>query len=173
MTQAPVLVTNADLLDNLVGIHSGAPPGAIRNKRADIARYIEASYNALLTPDDPAGLSLLERALIAYRVTVLARSAPLTEHYRAHLRQLGAPVATINAAERVMLLEPLAPRTIALLKHVDLLTNKPHAATPAHIAALQAQGLRAPDIVTLAQLIAFLSFQVRALAGFQLLAEDA
>lgn len=160
----------ADLLDSLVGIHTGAPPVAVRTQRPEIVHSIQASYNALLAPDDPAGISLLERALIAYRVAILTNSGPLTEHYRAQLRHLGASVAMIDAAEQFTLDKPLSPRTIALLHHVDRLTDEPRAVTPAHLAALQAHGLRAPDIVTIAQLVAFLSFQVRTLAGLQLLA---
>jgi uncharacterized protein YciW len=54
---------------------------------------------------------------------------------------------------------------------VDRLTQEPRAADEGDIQALQAAGLGARDIVTIAQLIAFLSFQVRLLAGLRVLAE--
>jgi uncharacterized protein YciW len=40
------------------------------------------------------------------------------------------------------------------------------------IDALRTQGLSARDIVTISQLIAYLSFQVRVLAGLRLFAEE-
>jgi len=58
-----------------------------------------------------------------------------------------------------------------VLEHVDRLTKEPRVATPEDLMGLKAQGLSDAAIVTISQLIAFLSFQVRALVGLQLLAE--
>ena len=174
MTEAKVSVTgNAtpDLLDTLVGIEHGSPLSDVRAQRSDITRFIQGNYNALLEPEDEAGVSRLERGLIAFRVAILEDSVPLTEHYRAYLAQLDAPAEIVTAAERDSLGNPLSPRTIALLTHVDRLTNRPDTAAQAHLTELQTHGLSAANIVTISQLIAFLSFQVRAIAGLQLLAE--
>ncbi len=51
----------------------------------------------------------------------------------------------------------------------DLLTLRPREAAPAHLQALRAQGLSERNIVSLSQLIAYVNFQVRLLAGLQLL----
>ena len=59
------------------------------------------------------------------------------------------------------------------MRHTDLLTREPGAATAAQIADLRTVGLSPRDIVTIAQLIAYLSFAVRVLAGLHLLAEEA
>jgi uncharacterized protein YciW len=75
------------------------------------------------------------------------------------------------ATEKSVLGAPLPPRLIALLEHVDRLTVEPRVATPEHLAGLKAQGLNDANIVTISQLIAFVSFQVRAIVGLQLLGE--
>jgi CMD domain protein len=174
MTEAKegvVVDTTPDLLNTLAGIEPDSPLGELRAQRGEIARYIQGSYNALLEPADGSGVSAIERGLIALRVAFLTGSDPLIEHYRAHLAELGASADLVAEIEHTTPGDPLSPRMVAVLQHVDLLTNAPDEATPAHLAKLQAQGLSTPDIVTISQLIAFLSFQVRTLAGLQLLAE--
>ena len=65
-----------------------------------MARYTQGSYDALLAPADPAGVSLAERALIALRVAKLTANAALTEHYQQRLQALGVGAATIAAVEQ-------------------------------------------------------------------------
>ena len=48
-----------------------------------------------------------------------------------------------------------------------MLVLHPRDASPAHLQALVAAGWTTPQIVTLSQLVAFLSFQIRAVAGFR------
>lgn len=166
------LTEGSDLLDTLVDIHSGPPPVKVRGQRATSTGAIEESYRTLLLPAEPTGLSPLERTLVAYRVAIVTNSAPLVEHYRSQLRRQGATVALVDAAERLPLDEPLPPRIATLLHHADRLTNESQAMTRDHLTTLQAAGLALPDLLTLTQLVAFLNFQVRTLAGLQLLAED-
>ncbi|MCC6458303.1 MAG: CMD domain protein [Caldilineaceae bacterium] len=166
-----VVDATPDLLNTLAGIEADSPLGELRAQRGEIARYIQGSYNALLEPAEGSGVSAIERGLIALRVAFLTGSEPLREHYRARLAELGASTGLVAEVESTTPGDPLASRMLVILQHVDLLTHAPHEATPAHLAKLQAQGLSTPDIVTISQLIAFLSFQVRTLAGLQLLAE--
>lgn len=171
MTQSPTNPTTPDILDQLIGIQPGSPLAELRARRPDVARYTQGSYATLLTPADPAGVSVVERLLIALRVAVLTGSAPLAAHYRQRLVELGTSTATLEAVEHFPTGANLAPREVALLRHTDLLTNEPRDASQAALVELQAQGLSARDIVTIGQLIAFLSYQVRVLAGLQLLGE--
>lgn len=160
-----------DLLDRLAGIQPGSSVALLRGQRPEIARYIQANYDALLEPENEAGVSRIERGLIALRVAILEESAPLVEHYRSYLAGQNAPAEIVAAAESAILDAPLSPRQKALLEHVDLLTKEPRAATPEHLARLKRQGLSDANIVTISQLIAFLSFQVRVLEGLRLLGE--
>jgi CMD domain protein len=161
--------SRVDLLDSLVGIEADSPLGALRQKRADIASYIQGSYDALLEPEDENGVSRTERGLIALRVAALDKSDLLIKHYRDYLAEQNVPTALVDAAVQPELGDALSPRLRGLLEHVDRLTNEPRAATPEHLAALKAHGLSDANLVTISQLIAFVSFQVRAIVGLQLL----
>lgn len=161
--------SSSDLLDALGGIEAGTTVAELRSRRPDVVQHTQGSYDALFHPADAAGFTPVERAQAALRAAHLAHNTPLTAHYRQLLYQLGETEAAIAAVEQFPNGAALSPRIAAILHHVDLLTQDPAAATPAHLAALQAQGLTTRNIVTLSQLIAFLSFQVRALAALQLL----
>lgn len=160
---------STDLLNELLGLDENSAVGALRARRAEIASFIQGSYNVLLEPRNEAGVSRVERGLVALRVAVLEESAPLIAYYRNYLDKLNVPSELIEAASSVVLGDELSPRVRALLAHVDRLTNEPDVATAAHLAGLKAQGFSDADIVTISQLIAFLSFQVRVVVGLQLL----
>jgi CMD domain protein len=64
----------------------------------------------------------------------------------------------------------LGPRLAAALEHAHLLVFHPRDATPAALQALLDAGWSTTDIVTLSQLVAFLSFQIRVVAGLRTLA---
>lgn len=163
----------ADVIDHLAGIAPDSPLARLRAARPEVMRAARGSHEALLTPADPAGVSLQERAMIALRVAVLTPSAAATAWYRERLRGLGASDAAVAAVERFPDGPALPAREAAILRHTDRLTTAPRAATPAHLAELKAAGLGPADIVTIAQLIAFVSFQVRAVAALRALAEEA
>jgi CMD domain protein len=158
-----------DVIDAVAEIAEGSALAALRAQKPDLVRYSQGSHDVLLAPDDPGGFSLAERAAVALRIAVLDEHPALAAHYRERLRAVGG-AALLDAAERGP--EPATPtRLAAILDHVQRLTTAPGSATPAHLASLQAVGLAPRDIVSLSQLIAFVSYQVRLLAGLRLLAE--
>jgi len=63
----------------------------------------------------------------------------------------------------------LGARLAAALEHAHLLVFRPRDAAPAAMQALLAAGWSSTAIVTLSQLVAFLSFQVRTIAGLRTL----
>ncbi len=79
----------------------------------------------------------------------------------------------IEAVERCSDGQAVSEREAAILRHTDRLILEPRAATPAHIAELIAAGLTPRDVVTVAQLISFMSFQVRVVAALRALSEEA
>ena len=161
-----------DILNQLACMGLGQSLVELRTQRADVARFAQGSYDALLNPPDPAGVSLVERGLIALHVALISHSAPLVAHYRQRLVEHGAPAESIGAVEQFPKGNALTPRLASILQHATMLINEPHTATPEHLAQLQMHGVSGHDLVTISQLIAFLSFQVRVLAGLQLLAEE-
>jgi CMD domain protein len=64
----------------------------------------------------------------------------------------------------------LGARMAAALAHVHMLVFHPRDANPAALQALLDAGWSNAGIVTLSQLVAFLSFQIRAVAGLRTLA---
>ena len=64
----------------------------------------------------------------------------------------------------------LGPRLAAALEHAHMLVLHPRDATPGHLQALLDAGWDTLGIVTLSQLVAFLSYQVRVAAGLRVLA---
>jgi len=64
----------------------------------------------------------------------------------------------------------LGPRLAAAFEHMHLLVFHPRDATPVALQALLDAGWSTTDIVTLSQIAAFLSFQIRVVAGLSILA---
>ncbi len=64
----------------------------------------------------------------------------------------------------------LGPRLAAAFDHTHLLVFHPRDAAPAALRALLDAGWSTTDIVTLSQIAAFLSFQIRVVAGLRILA---
>jgi len=162
-----------DAISDLAGIEPGSPQARLRDERPDAVRFAQGSYSALLEPEDPAGVSRRERELVALRVGILTCAPGVAARHRARLRALGGTDAELAAVERFQDgLSGLSPRETAMLRHTDLLTLQPGASRPEHIAALKAAGLTPRDIVTVSQLIAFMSYEVRILAGLRVLSEE-
>jgi len=76
------------------------------------------------------------------------------------------PVYRVSADNR----ESLGSRLAAALEHAHLLVFHPRDANPAALQALLDAGWSSTDIVTLSQLVAFLSFQIRVVAGLRAIA---
>ena len=170
---SPDMIGTDDVINHLAGIAADSPLGQLRAQRPEVVRSAQGSYAALLEPDDPGGVRRNEREMIALRVAVLTPSPAVAAHHRARLHDLGASDAVIAAVEHFPDGAGLSPRETAILGYTDRLTREPNTAAPAHIEALKVAGLRPQEIVTIAQLIAYMSFAVRLLAGLRLLAEAA
>jgi CMD domain protein len=76
------------------------------------------------------------------------------------------PVYRMSAETR----RALGPRLAAAFEHMHLLVFHPRDAAPAALQALLDAGWSTTDIVTLSQIAAFLSFQIRVVAGLRTLA---
>ena len=76
------------------------------------------------------------------------------------------PVYRVSEANR----ETLGARLSAALEHAHLLILRPRDASPAALQSLLDAGFSTTDIVTLSQLVAFLSFQIRVIVGLRALA---
>ncbi|MFI5015082.1 MAG: CMD domain protein [Hyphomicrobiales bacterium] len=159
-----------DVIDEIAGIEPGSRLAELRRQRAEVFRHSQGSHDVLLLPADPGSVSRAERAAIALRVAAAAKDERLAAHYRGLLREAGGE-ALIAFVEH-----PGAggapARLAALLRHADLLAETPRYAAKADLEKLEALGLSGRDIVAISQLIAFVSFQTRVLAGLRILKEE-
>jgi CMD domain protein len=75
---------------------------------------------------------------------------------------------TYRVSEKIR--SALGPRLAGAFEHVHMLVFHPRDAAPAALQALLDAGWSTTDIVTLSQIVAFLSFQIRVVAGLRTLA---
>lgn len=191
--------TNADLIDLLAGILPGDTLAGIRDQRAQARENAQRSFAALLEPAEPGSFPLSERYAIALFVAQLHRFTAAEAFYAdvlgdeapelvAVIRGLSEQAASHGPVgayrepglygESVLALpwEPdtvavgaLGQRLAAAFTHAHLLVFRPREATPAALAALVDAGWSADDVVSLSQLVSFLSFQLRAAWGLRAL----
>ncbi|MCC7275726.1 MAG: CMD domain protein [Alphaproteobacteria bacterium] len=160
-----------DVVDMIVGIAPGSPLDALRAQRPEARQLTQGSYDELVVPGRAGGVALDERAAVALRIAVLNEDAALAAHYRTLLATHPGGAALAAKVEAGPEAAGLAPRLAAILRHVDRVSMAPRTAGAAHLAALKDVGLSDKDIVSLSQLVAFVSHQVRLIAGLRLLQE--
>jgi CMD domain protein len=191
----PVALT--DVIDALAGIKPGSALDAVRNRRPQAREQAEASFRALFEPESSAGVSATERFGLAVFVTGLHGDAASAAFYAERLA--AGPSLEVSAAidaatgqgpygcypagplSRADTPGPsydvgpearriLGARLAAAFDHAHLLVFHPRDAAPERLQALLDAGWSTTDIVTLSQIIAFLSFQIRVAAGLRVLA---
>jgi CMD domain protein len=190
-----------DLVDRLVGLAPGDRLDAVRCERPAARANAQASFDALFASADVSEASLAERFAVAYWTAALSGSPVVAGEFRASLEQeaplvLAAiddelPRATSTgpyghyppgplssedvdgpvfaASERLR--DAVGARIAAALEHAHLLTYHIRDASPEALEALLAAGWSITGIVTISQLVAFVAFQLRLVAGLAVLKE--
>ncbi|MFI6601744.1 CMD domain protein [Nonomuraea sp. NPDC050536] len=180
---------STDVIDELVGIEPGSALDALRARRPEAREHAQRSFEALFTPSDD--VSLDERHAIAAFVTGLHQDPVVAEFYTDRLPEEFREVIAkeIEAGkttgpygkyrEKELKAEDVDgprfdsrvpdERLAAALTHTHLLVFRPREAGPEALRKLQDAGWTTTGIVTISQLVAFLSFQVRVVAGLRLL----
>jgi uncharacterized peroxidase-related enzyme len=141
----------ADVIDTAAGLAPSSALQTERRFRSTVVEATQASHQALLYEPVP-GLSTADRLRVAVHCCEAAEAHQLAAHYRALLVQQPAGDAS-------------TPALPAMLTWAGLLTTDPRRGDREALQALQAAGLADPAIVALAQLVAFLSYQTRVVAG--------
>ena len=148
-----------DVIDEALAVAPGSRLDRLRAARPEARKWTQSSYDALFDPAEEQNLARGERFAIALRVAESSGSPALAAHYRARLESL-----SIGAGEQ---------RWAAIFRHVDRVTREPRAISAADLQALAAAGFDEATIVTLAQIVGFVAYQVRVAATLALLGEDA
>jgi len=154
---------SADVIDLAVPLAPSHPLHGLRRERPKIVDATQGSYDAMFAAD-VQGISVVERLAVALHASQLCKAAQLAAHYRQRLVDEGAdPQALLHAP---------GARLALILDFAGKLIVRPLDGDKTSIDALLAVGLSTPAIVALGQLIAFLSYQVRVVAGLQAMADE-
>jgi CMD domain protein len=145
---------------------------------AAIERYAVAAFVAGIH-DEPAatGFYLAKLAKIADRSELVEILKGEIERAKTEGPYGAFPAGPLAVEDKAGLIYRVAPdgrrvlceRLAAALEHAHLLVFRPRDAAPNAMRALLAAGWSSTAIVTLSQLVAFLSFQVRTVAGLRTL----
>ena len=161
-----------DVVAQVAGLDDGSATHALRHAREKVATATQGSYDALFDADLP-GLTLGERLLVALYACRLTPAPELAEHYRARLANTPVDADALQAVDHGDIDTLTDTRLRAILAFTRTLVERPIEGDRDALLRLPAAGLATADVVTLAQLIAFLSYQTRLVAGLRALREAA
>lgn len=192
--------TPADIIDLLAGIAPGDPLSVVRDQRPQARENAQRSFEALLEPQDPGAFTLTERYAVAFFVARLhgftaaaafygdllsdesadlvavvvdaassaGTSGPFGEYREERLRAESTDGLRWRADAQAA--ASLGSRLTAAFAHAHLLVLRPREARPEALQALVDAGWGPDDIVSLSQLVSFLTFQLRLAWGLRALA---
>ncbi len=184
-----------DVIDTLAGL---PPESELRAARPTAREYAQKSYEALFVSVREGLMPVGERLAVTCFVAGLHGDTPAMEHYAGLLAESDAaglsdaiaaavaagrtegpygafPAGPLSAEDTPGMVfkadaDALGARLAAAFEHAHMLVFHPRDAGRDAIVALTGAGWSATDIVTLSQMISFLSFQIRAGAGLRVLA---
>jgi CMD domain protein len=190
-----------DVIDTLSGIAAGSRLDELRAHRPAAREQAQATYDALFTPVDDSAMSSVERRAVA-AFTAAVFDVPAAEQHYSRLLIEADPAVAAAVTDAVelgrgagpygsfggelsaesqpgpeliltpQLADALGVRLTAALQHTHLLALHPRDSSRERLQALVDAGWSADGIVTLSQLVSFLAFQVRVVAGLAVLAAE-
>ncbi|MEJ6488163.1 hypothetical protein PQI23_00305 [Leucobacter sp. USCH14] len=176
-------MTRLDTLSALAGLDSAAAERA-HGHRPDVIEAAEASMHALFDvgdEDEAPDLTRSLRLLFAARAAIVDGALELAEFYLELLdeEQDDASRASAIADARALVsdgVEGAAARSCTramrtALRHVDLLVQRPAAATSDDVVSLGTAGWSITETVVLSQIVSFVTYQARIVAGLRVLQE--
>jgi CMD domain protein len=142
-------------------------------ERCAVAAFVAGAHDA----PTAAGFYLAKLAKTADRSELVKALKDEIERAKTSGPYGAFPAGPLAVEDKAGLIYRVAPdgqrvldaRLAAALEHAHLLVFRPRDAAPAAMQALLAAGWSSTAIVTLSQLVAFLSFQVRTVAGLRTL----
>ncbi|MGY9048049.1 hypothetical protein P775_26115 [Puniceibacterium antarcticum] len=140
------------------GVTQDGEIGSAVATRANIIELTQAAEDAVLRPRDFGAFDHVLRAALAARVALLAGDEALESYY------------LTGAGDRAVLDQTGADQWLeVILSFVDKVANETRDVAAEDILALQGAGISDADIVRLCELVAFLAYQIRVIAGLRLM----
>ncbi len=157
-----------DAIDAILG-DAGPRVAALRRQKPELADQLQAYYRAVFEPDadSAAALPLADRGVVAVRVASHTGSRAVADWYAAIAASAGADAATVARARDVT--DPWAEDAplAAAIRHADMLTTRPASAQRGDLDTLKEAGFTPAGIMSLSQVVAFVSYQLRLIAGLR------
>ena len=154
-----------DVLDDLLGIAPGTSLHTVRHARDKVLAATQGSHEQFFAAQFDDSLALSERLLVAYYASRLTPNPLLAGYYLEQLQALDVDPAQLGPVESGQLVKLGDSRLQAILVFTKTLIESPVEGDQQALHALRQAGLSTAEIVVLAQLIAYLSYQVRLAAG--------
>jgi uncharacterized peroxidase-related enzyme len=164
LPSAPELIDVVDHVSGITRITPAHPLFALRHQRDKVVSGTQGSYDALMAPD-LQGLPLVNRLLVALYACRLSHADALAEHYRTQLLTTQVSPAWINAVDAAQTVPEADDVLLTQLAFTRTLIDNPIAGDKALLHTLVQAGMTTPAIVALAQWVAYLSYQLRLVAG--------
>jgi len=158
--------SSSDTIDRLVNLSAQNQTYAVRHEREKVVSATQGSEDGLFDPELP-GLSVEERLCVALYACLLTPAPELANEYEVRLTKLNANVPTISHIKNFSIQAIEDKRLQAMLNFTHTLITKPINADKQALLSLPQAGLATAEVVTLAQLISFVSYQVRLAAGLR------
>ncbi|MBA3378421.1 MAG: CMD domain protein [Chloroflexia bacterium] len=162
-------IQTTDVVNAILGIDDDSPIAHLRNQKPDLVREVQEYYQSLFEPvaSSVAALPVVDRYMVAVRVASHTGSTAVAEWYARLAADAGASPDAIGQAREVDERATGATPLGAALRHTDLLTTRPSDARKEDLQDLKKAGFSPAAIVSLSQTIAFVSYQLRLVAGLR------
>jgi CMD domain protein len=173
MTSTPIQVT--DMINAILGADEGSAIAQLRARHPENAEQLQAYYDAIFNPvpESEATFSVAYRFLVAIRVASHTGSEAVVGWYTDRAREAGVTDADLYPVLDLERQWDGDSVLDAAIRHADWLTIRPADASPEALQALKDAGLSPAGIVSLSQTIAFVSYQLRLIAGLRVLGGNA
>jgi uncharacterized protein YciW len=165
-------IVATDVVALIAGIEPGSPADRVRAGKPEYVEQNESYYRAVFEPNDESEVAFpaRDRALVAIRVASHTRSTAVIDWYTRLARDVGATEDQIAAVSDLS--SPVAAvdsKLAAAITRADRVTLAPDTTTEDQIAELREAGFSPAGILSLSQTIAFVSYQLRHIAGLRAL----
>lgn len=145
------------------GVTETSPAAAAVSQRAKVMELTQAAEDAVLAPEKPGAWSASMRAAFAVRIARLNGNEALADRYADRIADdAAAPLA--DPAN-----DGSAQGLAAVVAFMDKVAARTRDVAAEDIETLKAAGVADDDIVRLAELNAFLAYQIRLIAGLKLI----
>ncbi len=155
-----------DTIDQLAGLQADHALHAIRHQRAKVALATQACEDLLLGSELPSTLSQAERLVLAAEQARVSGITVLQQLYQQRAQALALPPALRRVLDEHGCTTGDA-RLDAMRHFVRSLSLEPAQSDRQALLNIPAAGVSVDDTVLLAQLIGYVSYQARVIAGLQ------